>query len=276
MTGRSRAVKLAVSASVLAVLAVVVLTARANSTNQDGGGAGTSSSVSERQILDKIVSVFENGVTDLQYDYIEDLGDGRGYTAGRAGFCSACGDMCDIVRRYTDRVPSNALARYLPTLSALAREGSDNLTLLDGLPSAWQSAAIDPVFRQVQDSVVDDTYYQPAMGLAARQGLSTAVSRLIMYDTAVQHGVTGADSLTAITEQVTAQLGGSPGTGIDETVARRVPRAAPFRPRAAQHARDPGGVVCLGGSRGRPRQPARPGQYGTPDPASDQSMGLDG
>jgi hypothetical protein len=37
----------------------------------------------------QITSTFENSTLELQYDYVENIGDGRGITAGRAGFTSA-------------------------------------------------------------------------------------------------------------------------------------------------------------------------------------------
>ena len=60
----------------------------------------------------KLVSSAENSSLDwkAQYKYIEDIDDGRGYTAGIIGFCSGTGDMLDLVELYTDRKPGNVLA----------------------------------------------------------------------------------------------------------------------------------------------------------------------
>ena len=33
----------------------------------------------------RVISTFENSTTDIQYDYAENISDGRGITAGRAG-----------------------------------------------------------------------------------------------------------------------------------------------------------------------------------------------
>ena len=46
-----------------------------------------------------LVSSAENSDTDysLQYGYIEDIGDGRGYTAGIIGFTTGTGDLPDVV-----------------------------------------------------------------------------------------------------------------------------------------------------------------------------------
>ena len=51
----------------------------------------------------ELVSSAENSTLDwkAQYRYVEDIGDGRGYTAGMIGFCSGTGDMLDLVSTYT-------------------------------------------------------------------------------------------------------------------------------------------------------------------------------
>src|SRR5579862_8416717 len=47
----------------------------------------------QRRRADQIISVFENDTIELQYGYTEELDDGRGLTAGRAGFTTATGDL---------------------------------------------------------------------------------------------------------------------------------------------------------------------------------------
>src|SRR4051794_38398220 len=56
---------------------------------------------------DQLVSTFENSTPVIQYGYIENIHDGRGYTAGRAGFTTATGDFLDVVERYTKKLPGN-------------------------------------------------------------------------------------------------------------------------------------------------------------------------
>src|SRR5437899_462959 len=72
----------------------------------------------KKEIAMELVSSAENSSLDwkAQYKYIEDIGDGRGYTAGIIGFCSGTGDMLDLVEYYTGKEPGNPLARYLPAL----------------------------------------------------------------------------------------------------------------------------------------------------------------
>jgi hypothetical protein len=67
----------------------------------------------------KITSTFENATLELQYDYAENIGDGLGITAGRAGFTSNTGDLLLLVRRYTEMKPDNPLAPYIPALEAV-------------------------------------------------------------------------------------------------------------------------------------------------------------
>src|SRR4051794_11446308 len=66
----------------------------------------------KKDIAMQLVSSAENSSLDwrAQYKYIEDIGDGRGYTAGIIGFCSGTGDMLDLVQLYTDRKSDNVLA----------------------------------------------------------------------------------------------------------------------------------------------------------------------
>src|SRR5215204_5294803 len=75
----------------------------------------------KKDIAMQIVSSAENSSLDwrAQYKYIEDIDDGRGYTAGIIGFCSGTSDMLQLVTEYTRRSPKNRLARYLTALRAV-------------------------------------------------------------------------------------------------------------------------------------------------------------
>src|SRR5206468_6855413 len=72
----------------------------------------------KKDIAMQLVSSAENSSLDwrAQYRYIEDIGDGRGYTAGIIGFCSGTGDLLQVIEQYTRKSPNNVLARYLPAL----------------------------------------------------------------------------------------------------------------------------------------------------------------
>lgn len=167
---------------------------------------------------DRLISVFENDTPDIQYGYVEILGDGRGFTAGR-GFTTASGDVRDAVRLYTDKVPDNPLRRYQPRLDQLAADQSGDTAGLDGFASAWAVAGSDPTFRSVQDALNDRDSYDPALALASQIGVRTALGQVILYDTVFTHGL-GADGdpdgTLALVDRTRARAGGLPASGVDE------------------------------------------------------------
>jgi chitosanase len=185
----------------------------------------------QRRVADELVSVFENSTTRIRYDYVANLHDGCGLTAGRAGFCSATGDMLLTVETYATADPATPLAAYLPVLRARAAAQSASTEGL-GTPfeRAWRAAAADAAFRAAQDQVVDQLYFGPAAALAAATHLRTPLAVAILYDTAIQHG-TGkdADGLLTLIGRTRARLHGLPGRRISErrwlTTFLRVRRA---------------------------------------------------
>ncbi|MFI7345701.1 chitosanase [Streptomyces sp. NPDC049936] len=142
----------------------------------------------KKEIAMQLVSSAENSSLDwkAQYQYIEDIGDGRGYTAGIIGFCSGTGDMLDLVELYSDRSPGNVLSRYLPALRRV--DGSDSHEGLDpGYPDDWRRAAGDPEFRRAQDDERDRVYFGPAVRQGTADGLR-ALGQFAYYDAIVMHG----------------------------------------------------------------------------------------
>jgi chitosanase len=158
----------------------------------------------------ELVSSAENSSLDwrAQYRYIEDIGDGRGYTAGIVGFCSGTGDMLSLVQRYTVMKPGNRLAGYLPALRRL--QGSDGHDGLDpGFTGDWVTAAADPVFQQAQDAERDSMYFLPALAAARQDGLRP-LGQFAYFDAIVMHGADGLAKLrekTAATAQPPARGG---------------------------------------------------------------------
>ncbi|MGW4461516.1 chitosanase [Micromonospora sp. NPDC004704] len=142
----------------------------------------------KKDIAMQLVSSAENSSLDwrAQYRYIEDIRDGRGYTAGIIGFCSGTGDMLQVVQRYTNQSPNNVLAKYLPALRNV--NGSDSHAGLDpNFPADWRTAAQDPVFQAAQDAERDGTYFNPSVNQAKQDGLR-ALGQFAYYDAIVMHG----------------------------------------------------------------------------------------
>ncbi len=142
----------------------------------------------KKEIAMELVSSAENSSLDwrAQYAYIDDIGDGRGYTAGIIGFCSGTGDMLEVVEAYTRAEPDNPLTRFLPALKKV--NGSDSHAGL-GKPfvKAWRTAAPALAFRAAQDDERDRVYFDPAVAQAKADGLST-LGQFIYYDAMVMHG----------------------------------------------------------------------------------------
>lgn len=165
----------------------------------------------KKDIAMQLVSSAENSSLDwrAQYSYIEDIGDGRGYTAGIIGFCSGTSDMLALVERYTRQSPGNVLAGYLPALRAV--NGSASHAGLDpNYPRDWRTAAQDPVFRQAQDDERDRVYFNPSVQRGKQDGLR-ALGQFIYYDAAVMHGYSGMESIRrkAMARAKTPAQGGS-------------------------------------------------------------------
>ena len=202
----------------LACLAAMALACGSDPTGGDGDGSDSAAFSDEERILaDQIISVFENNTPLIDYAYAENLDDGRGITAGRAGFTSATGDMLEVVERYTEIDPDNVLAGYLPRLRELAAEESGEVDGLEGLEDAWAEAADDPVFRDVQDEVVDDEYYWPAVEHADALGLVFPLTLLNIFDTCIQHGDgDDPDGLPEIIRRTTEEVGGAPVDSVGE------------------------------------------------------------
>ncbi|KAK9760106.1 hypothetical protein K7432_016207 [Basidiobolus ranarum] len=148
----------------------------------------------KRQKVRLMVNVFEHGNTDFGYSTCENLLDGRGYTCGSVGFTTGTNDAYYVVEEYHKMRPGNYLDKYRPELKRLSNlswdtNGRGSIKNLRGFPQDWKKATCeDASFRELQDSVADDTYYKPALKIAKQVGVRSELGRAIFYDTAIQHG----------------------------------------------------------------------------------------
>ncbi|MET8168946.1 chitosanase [Streptomyces sp. NPDC005329] len=142
----------------------------------------------QKELAQKIVASAENGTLNWRtaYGYVEDIGDGQGYTAGLIGFCTGTHDLLTLVERYTRDHPGNALAPYLPALRRV--DGTASHAGLDpGFPAAWRAESTVPAFRAAQDVERDRIYFDPAVHRGRVDGLG-ALGQFIYYDALVFHG----------------------------------------------------------------------------------------
>ncbi|MGW3951612.1 chitosanase [Streptomyces sp. NPDC004752] len=156
----------------------------------------------KKELAQRIVASAENSTLDWRsaYGYIEDIGDGQGYTAGIIGFCTGTHDLLTLVEHYTKAHPGNGLAGYLPALRKV--DGTDSHEGLDpGFTAAWKAESRLPAFRAAQNAERDRAYFDPAVRLAKLDGLGT-LGQFVYYDAMVFHGPgTGPDGFYGLRER---------------------------------------------------------------------------
>ena len=181
--------------TLLAALGTAAVASQWPSADASTTGSAGLDAPAKKEIAMRLVSSAENSSLDweAQYEYIEDIGDGRGYTGGIIGFCSGTSDMLALVELYTERAPGNALAAYLPALRAV--DGTDSHEgLTPDFPAAWRKAArTATAFRKAQRDERDRGYFDPAVARAKKDGVGT-LGQFAYYDAMVMHGP-GTDTL---------------------------------------------------------------------------------
>ena len=166
------------------------------------GGAGLYNPIKKDHAM-QIVSSAENSSLDwrAQFSYIQDIGDGRGYTAGIIGFTTGTADLLELVQNYTLQFPANGLAKYIPALIAV--NGTDSHQGLDPhFKRDWIAEAAVSAFQAAQEKERDDVYFNPSVNLAKTDGLR-ALGQFAYYDAAVVHGFNG---LRAIRKRARARV----------------------------------------------------------------------
>ncbi|HEY2901453.1 MAG TPA: chitosanase [Polyangia bacterium] len=149
----------------------------------------------QKQKAAGLTSIWENSTPTLQYGFSSDIGDGRGFTSGRAGFCTGTGDAIIVVQCYAAAKPGNPLAKFIPELIRLEQKFvSTNGALqgdtsgLQGYDTAWTSSGNDTVFRACQDSAVDAIYYGAALKKATDKKFTKALTVVSLWDGQIMHG----------------------------------------------------------------------------------------
>lgn len=144
----------------------------------------------------QLICLPENGETSWwkHYNYIERLGDGRGYTVTIFGACSGTGDLAMIFDELAAIRPDHPLLRYHEPLKKCKGENVDGIQgLLKDIPALGD----DTAWRRAVWRVYIKLYWRFASAFASktrgcekRPGpvLTTALAKGFMVDTAINHG----------------------------------------------------------------------------------------
>jgi chitosanase len=145
-----------------------------------------------------ITSVYENSTAVIQYQYCENINDGRGYTSGRAGFCTGTGDAIEVVECFVEALAATGLsnhdrmAKYVGPLRGLKGADTAPVDRLGSYCSDWTASATDPVtaaaFKHCQDRVVSELYQGPACRSARSWGITSPLFLAELYDAWINQG----------------------------------------------------------------------------------------
>ena len=172
-----------------------------------------------KRVIQQFTSIFENSTPELQYGYVENIKDGRGFTFGMAGFCSGTYDGTEFLKEYQRLKPDNALVKFIPVFERIdagphdADGKSADTHGLEAFPKAFAGCAGDPVFRQSQQNVADRMYWTPSQDKAREIGAKYAITRGELYDAYINHGD---DQVADMIKKVNRTLHGTPQSGVDE------------------------------------------------------------
>jgi chitosanase len=152
----------------------------------------------------QMTTTLENSETQLQWNYAENINDGRGITFGCIGFCTGTYDGNILVKYYTTLNSNNPLAKYISALDKIDA-GTHNAAGGDGNPSvAGLDSFIndvhncnDPLFKQAQLHELDEMYYNPAIAEANTIGAKYPLTQALLYDASVREGPDGMKSLVS-------------------------------------------------------------------------------
>ncbi len=166
----------------------------------------------------QLTTTCENGSTTFNYNYAENIDDGRGITFGIIGFTTGTYDGNELIKYYTKLNPNNNLAKYIPALDRIDsgnRDDDDRNDDVTGLENFINDvkACDDPLFRQAQLHQLDLHYWNPAVKINDSIGAKNNLTMAFIYDMCVNHGADGAQDFI---DEVKEDINGTPATGIDE------------------------------------------------------------
>jgi chitosanase len=144
----------------------------------------------------KITSIFENGTTDLQYDYAEALDDyGKRGVTFSLGFCVRTGDGIQVLNKILNQNRLHPLVKYINPVQRSMDSWFYNKFMFpkDDFIADWEKHGCDPECTIASDAVYSSECATPALQLFTNLGASysnfwTFVS---LFDSIVMSGFEG-------------------------------------------------------------------------------------
>ncbi len=173
-----------------------------------------------KRIIQQLTSIFENSSLDLNYTYVANIGDQRGWTFGFPGFTSGTYSGTFFLEEYRRHRPDNPLNQFLPAFRRIDAGPHDSegrnpdTTGLENFPAVFSSLGGDPTFRYAQRVLVDRLAWHPARRIAKRLGTRRHITLGQLYDANVNHGENGINRLLRRTNR---RAGGTPAEGVNES-----------------------------------------------------------
>ncbi len=136
-----------------------------------------------------LISIAENSNTAWcnNYNYIEDIGDGRGYTIGVVGFCTGTSDFLWFTENLCHNInPLHPLCKYLPALRKV--DGTSSHTGLSGLPALIKTMGHDQDYIKATWQAIHHFYWDPMVKVSKSLGLKNAVSLGQLFDVNINMG----------------------------------------------------------------------------------------
>lgn len=206
----------------LALTNIIVINSRLL---QDYHIVSNSPTITQKQqnIIFSLTNIAENSQIEFDYNYAEDIDDGRGITFGIIGFTSGTYDGTILISHIKELDPQNYLVKYLPAFQAIDKlphpDGkTENIKGLSSFIKDWRAHGNEEKVRQAQIEKLKELYWNPTIKKANELGVKYALTVAELYDICVNHGADGDQNdkgLQQLVDETNKKIG-SIRSGVDE------------------------------------------------------------
>ena len=141
-----------------------------------------------KQLIERVVNVFETGTPDGKYDslviYRDGKNDTRQITYGRSQTTEQ-GNLKKLLLLYIQNggMYADKFSPYMDRVGEISLVGNATFKRL-----LKQSAVDDEIMRKTQDQFFDQVYYDPALHFFEQNGFTLPLSLLVIYDSCIHSG----------------------------------------------------------------------------------------